>query len=30
MVAKYKEGMLTLHLPKTKEGIPKAINVKVD
>ncbi|MCE2960365.1 MAG: Hsp20/alpha crystallin family protein [Akkermansiaceae bacterium] len=30
MAAKYKDGMLTLHLPKTKEGIPKAINVKVD
>jgi HSP20 family protein len=30
MVAKYKEGMLTLHLPKSKKGIPKAINVKVD
>lgn len=30
MVAKYKDGMLTLHLPKIKEGIPKAIDVKID
>ena len=30
MAAKYKDGMLTLNIPKNKEAAPKAIEVKVD
>ena len=29
MTAEYKDGMLTLHVPKSKEATPKAIEVKV-
>jgi HSP20 family protein len=29
MTAEYKDGMLTLHVPKTKEIAPKAIEVKI-
>ena len=30
MEAKYKEGMLTLHIPKSEEAKPQAIDVKID
>ncbi len=30
MSAKYKDGMLTLHIPKSKESTPQAIDVKID
>jgi HSP20 family molecular chaperone IbpA len=30
MVAKYNDGMLTLHIPKNKAAAPKAIEVKID
>ena len=29
MTAEYKDGMLTLHVPKSKEAAPKAIEVKI-
>lgn len=29
MTAEYKDGMLTLHVPKSKETAPKAIEVKI-
>lgn len=29
MTAEYRDGMLTLHVPKTKEAIPKSIEVKI-
>ena len=30
MAAKYNDGILTLHIPKNKEGISQAIDVKID